>query len=121
MTLETVTFDSGLQCLVEDWTIRYFGDYHHVRLLLTFSFPLTESILPEGESLDQLSRLMGPTISFQRTLSRMGVPTANLESVKRDLLDHFSRTATPYIQHPDYLRQYLRRRLDEKRRGVSFP
>jgi hypothetical protein len=120
MPLETRTLENGLRYRVTDQTVRYFGDYHHVRLVTTFSFDVDKEILPEGETLDGVQRLVGHTISFERVLSRMGVPTADLDTVKRQLIDNFLTTSVPYLSHPDYLRNHLRRVLDDRRRRISI-
>lgn len=113
----TGEFENGLRYSVEDQSVRYFGDYHHVRLVVTFTFPCDERVLPAGESLSDVRRSLGETISFCRTLSRMGVPSSDLERTKRELLDSFLSSATVYLARPDFPCGTVKRMLDQLRRS----
>lgn len=112
----TGELENGVSYRIEDQSVRYFGDYHHVRLVVTFSFPCDERVLPSGESLPDVRRSLGETITFRRILSRMGVPSSDLDRTRQELIDSFFSSSIPYLSRPDFPSRKVKGMLDDLKR-----
>jgi len=108
------TLANGLELFLVDQSNRYFGDYHRIHLTLYCDIPVTADWLcdaadPSGEA-NQLTKLLGGTVRFEKVLERMGVPGAEVASTRQQLLDDFLATARTYLDAPDFPARLLRQR-----------
>jgi hypothetical protein len=109
---------NGLQLHFTDESNRYFGDYHRVCVVATVVCILRD--LP-AESPDeelfksQALRALGEEISVVKRMERMGVPTANVETVRTSLIDAFLLTARVYLARPVYPRSLVKAELTKHR------
>lgn len=91
---------NGLQLEFFDQSNRYFGDYHRVKIVIRCQVALRPEWLtaaPEPLELDQLRALLGDCVTFERSLEQMGVASAQLETVKNNLIDGFLKTTAGYL------------------------
>lgn len=91
---------NGLSVDFFDRTVRYFGDYHRVRVEVRIA-----AADPASASWSEL-----------KTLERMGVAGAEVTVVRDRLADDYWRHAARYLAHPDFItraaaRQTCRRPL----------
>jgi hypothetical protein len=72
---------------IRDLTRAYFGDYHHIRLEVTCrvgrDHPTEDAV-------------------FQRVIEKMGVPTADIDSIRDSLVDDFLSASRAYLCSPDF-------------------
>ena len=107
-----------LKLTVEDLSNRYFGDYHRVKLLVRC--PITVSADSFGSSPDPLAaaqaaqRSIGPEVLYEKSLERMGVPGAELQSIKQELLEQFIRINQPYLARDDFPARFIAVKLRER-------
>ena len=93
---------NGLEILIDDQTKRYFGDYHQVRLVVTALIALADVSGLAPDELDRASAESGQLITHTRILEKMGVGSAEVPTVKQDLLSHFFDHALPYMEAEDF-------------------
>ncbi len=111
---------NGLQLELFDQSNRYFGDYHRVRLLVRCSVPVrTEWLLnlPAELPPEQARALLGEAAVFERQLEQMGVPSAELERVKEQLVGGFLAATGPYLGAAEFPGKFLLQQLRARRQG----
>lgn len=100
MMLETQTLANGLKLSFADESNRYFGDYHRILLVVKISCDL--ETLSDDQLRTQAIGVYGKTLDIERRFERMGVPTAEVESVQNEMIVNFMRQAATYMARPDY-------------------
>ncbi len=110
--------DNGLRILFGDESNRYFGDYHRVCILVTLLYNLDE--LPLTNSDDELFRdralaKLGNELKIEKRLERMGVPTAEVKSVRHAMIESFLINASAYLNRPGYPRSLVAAELKNPR------
>lgn len=117
-TIKEERLDNGLRILFVDESNRYFGDYHRVCILVTLLFKLDE--LPVTSSDDEIFRdralaKLGKELKIVKRLERMGVPTAEVESVRHAMIESFLINASVYLNRPEYPRSLINAELKKHR------
>lgn len=109
--LHTLTLSNGLTVSIYDQTKVYFGDYHHVRVNIVCSIDAiadeTALCWPDDFELH--------SISYTRTLAKMGVPSDDIESATNALLNDFNLNSLPYISSPEFPRKMIQSELANKK------
>lgn len=105
---------NGLQIVFTDETNRYFGDYHRVCVVATIICDL--HTLPAETPDDELFRrqsiaALGDRLSVVKRIERMGVPSAEVETVCSALIDDFLRNTVVYLARPEYPRMFVNAEL----------
>lgn len=113
------TLENGLLLSYEDHSNRYFGDYHRVCVRVVFTVEINAALLPDAEQLALAQRHLGESVRYEKDLQRMGVPTAQVESVRDALIDQFRTTTRAYVACTAFPRQFVVRRLTERRQRSS--
>lgn len=121
-TIKEEKLANGLKVLFADESNRYFGDYHRVCLQVTLLYPLAE--LPVDNEDDEVFRgramaTLGKELKIIKKLERMGVPSAEVETVRQSLIDSFLESSADYLGRPEYPRSLVAAEL-KKRRTYSF-
>jgi len=108
---------NGVELSFIDESNRYFGDYYRIRILAVCRFELNDELLASISDdpvvRQRLQQQWGATFEHVRVLSRMGVSGAEVETVKRALVEDFLATARVYMAAPDFPAVFLRRKLKE--------
>ena len=122
ITIREERLDNGLQILFVDQSNRYFGDYHRVCIQITLVCALDQ--LPVANNEDEAFRKnaiasLGKVLKVVKRLERMGVPTAEVERVRQEMVEAFLESSSPYLNRPEYLRSLVDAEL-KKRRTHSF-
>ena len=116
----TLSLANGLQLIVADRTVRYFGDYHRVRLDVRIDCDLAQADMP-ADLLTRARGTFGPTAVFERRLERMGVAGSQVENVREELLHAFLEHTRTYLEHPDFCRRLVARLLAQSRAAGAPP
>lgn len=118
LLLHREELDNGLLLEFFDRSNRYFGDYHRVCIEVRTTLPLTALSLAEiGTELRQRAeRHFGPALVVVRQRERMGVESARVAVVVRELIDGVLNEAERYLSRPDYPARLLAVEV-EKREG----
>ena len=83
---------NGLDVAFVDFSNRYYGDYHRVCVEVRIA----------AQGADGSANADVTVPQQVRHLERMGVAGADVEAVRRQLVDDFWRHAGPYLGHPDF-------------------
>jgi hypothetical protein len=112
--LHTLKLSNGLTVSIYDQTKVYFGDYHHVRIIIVCSFNGTadNSVFCSPDDIELRS------ISYRRTLEKMGVQSKDIESVKKSLLNDFHKNSLPYISSQEFPKKMITSELANKKHPV---
>lgn len=102
--LHTLKLSNGLTVSIYDQTKVYFGDYHHVRVNIVCSFV----DIADDLKLCCPDNIELRSISYKRTLEKMGVPSEDVECVTKALLNDFHLNALPYISSEEFPKKMLK-------------
>lgn len=123
-TIRTEYLANGMKVDFVDFSNRYYGDFHRVRIEVCCSFTLTPALLAEVAESDSerenVRNILGENYTHTRVLEKMGVPSDALEETKRSLIDSFAGSALSYMAQPSFPRQLIAREL-ERRGKVRHP
>ena len=111
--LHTLNLSNGLTVSIYDYTKVYFGDYHHVRLRIVCCL---DSAVNWKQSCSE--EIDFRSINYTRTVDKMGVPSEDLESVIKTLLNDFDNNSLPYISSADFPKKMIKHELSCKRSPV---
>jgi len=118
--------DGGLVLEFFDLGNRYYGDYHRVKVLVRCEIRLQQRLFsadkdPE-KALGRAKRWLGESVCFEKSLERMGVSGADVDSVRQQLIDAFLATAGRYLRHPQFPQRLIASRLQARQsRPVPVP
>ncbi len=102
--------ERGIGLVVRDETNRYFGDYHRVRLVVTITWPLPETIAAEQTE---------KTVDLVKVLEQMAVAGQDVARVRDELFDAFMCHARQYLLTDGFAERLWQKRLAEKRRPFN--
>lgn len=108
--LRSVTLRNGLVIKFLDQTNRYFGDYHRICIKVTLILP-DDFSLPAGMSRE--------TAYYDKTLEKMGIPTADVADEIDSLIDAFLNSSQSYLEKDDFPRQ-LAGKIQQKNKRPVF-
>lgn len=104
-----VVLQNGLVISFVDKSNRYFGDFH--RICITAVVTLPEALeLPAGFPKER-ARL-------EKKLEKMGVPSEDVESERKALVEAFLQTSRAYFEKADFPQQLLRKLIQEKPKPI---
>lgn len=92
---------------VYDTTRRYYEDYHLVRLEIECEVAVQEEFFAEPETFARARKLLGESVWYQRTVEKMGVPFAEIDAAREEMLACFTSTALPYIASEIFPRKFV--------------
>lgn len=109
--LAPVILRNGLIINFEDQSNRYFGDYHRVFIKVRVVLP-EGFILPAGVEPDD--------VTFERTLEKMGVPSAQLANEKQALVEAFLEASKDYLEEDEFPQRLVAAAKTRKPQQPSF-
>lgn len=112
--IHTRHLSNGLTICIYDHTKVYFGDYHHVRVNIVcfFDSAAVHWLQYCPDNIDIRS------ISYTRTLERMGVPSQDVATAIETLLKDFDLNSLSYIASPDFPKKMINKELSCKKSTV---
>lgn len=122
-TIKVEELANGLRVLFSDESNRYFGDYHRVCVVATITCNLEDLPVatPEEEEFRQRAiESLGQQFSAVKRFERMGVPSADVESVRTNLIDNFLKHTSAYLSRPGYMRSLLSAELKKRATGRFY-
>jgi hypothetical protein len=108
LIIDTITLDSFLCITLLDQTRHYFGGYFHVKVLAYCDIPLKQSYFNDDAEFNDVVRIMGESVRFERVLEKMAVPEPVIESVRSQLTQAFHETSRAYLSVPDFAPRFVR-------------
>lgn len=105
--VKKIDLSNSLSVQVYDTTRRYYEDYHLVRLEIECEVAVKEEFFAEAEDFARSRRLLGETVSYRRTVEKMGVPFAEIDAAREEMISCFTSTALPYIAAESFPRKLV--------------
>lgn len=116
MLVNGLKLDNSMTVAIEDLTRNYFGDYYHVKLVITVSIPLAAVSGLAADEIAAAERIVGDTAVYAKNLERMAVCSADLSGIKDELLADFARHSLPYLQVAGFPPKLVRSILSDPKR-----
>lgn len=113
-----IELDNSLTVLIYDTTRRYYEDYHLVRLEVECEVPVKDEYFESVALQAEVREAFGGSVCYRRTLEKMGVPYAEIERAREDLINSFTATSVPYFGSNGFPRRFILSeltRLNEKK------
>jgi len=120
--IRTWRLESGLIVEVEDESRNYYGDYHHLKLVIRCRIAVKAEHLEALKGSPFYARVveaMGPSVEYLRIIGRAGVAGKDVNSVKDQLLRSFERNALPYFNREGFEAKFVRKRFGEIEKDLS--
>lgn len=105
--LNTLKLSNGLTVSIYDRTKIYFGDYHHVKIVIYCSFDTAAAAM----ALSCPDEIDLRSVSYSRTLEKMGVPSVDVDTVIKSLLHDFHLNSLPYISSQEFPKKLINTEL----------
>jgi len=111
--LHTLKLPNGLTVTIYDHTKVYFGDYYHVKVDIVCSLDILDnSVLGCPNDINPRS------ISYTRTLDRMGVSSKDVQTVTDTLINDFRLNSLQYISSQDFPEKLIHNEISNTKRPV---
>lgn len=120
MTIKERRLDNGIALRFVDRSNRYFGDYNRILVEVEIRVPVSKTLPADDPRMPRARAQFGETLVVPKTLERMGVPTAELETVRDRMVEDFLKHAVLYMGRPDYPLRLLLVELEKARRITKF-
>ncbi len=105
--LQSLQLSNGLSISILDHTRVYFGDYYLVKLEIIFAV----DALAAERIFSEVGSSAIAEINYSRFLVRMGVPSSQIDSVKKELIKDFETNSFPYLSSQEFPKRLLERQL----------
>ena len=108
-----LSLPNGLNFSIVDQSRRYFGDFHHLKLLITCTIPLDVIYFGNENQRADAENLLSSGLTYRRYLERMGVPSLEVDPVLHELISNFEKHSLPYFNSPKFLQKLLQTELEK--------
>jgi len=108
----------GVKVLIRDATRHYYGGYYQVRLQVMADVPLSVAWFGDVPEYEDAIRRLGRSVRFSRTLEKMAVPLAEIETVRSSLLESFETTLLTYLSRPDFPCRFVLSEFGKARKSM---
>ena len=115
--IRRIILPNSLHLVCRDESRRYFGDYHLVRVLLSLSVPLEPRFFKDEDECRVARSLLSDPVVYCRSAERMGVPTADVETVRTVLVDDLLRHAGKYFGSAQFPVRFIQTEVMRVRSG----
>jgi hypothetical protein len=100
--LKKIPLENGLVIYVYDHTRRYYGDFYHVKIEITCDISLNEKYFENVNDYADAQNILGKSVSYNRFLEQMGVPSTGIEHVREKLIQNFKEHSVPYFSSMNF-------------------
>ncbi len=109
--LRTDHLANGVRIDFIDGSNRYFGDYHRLRIEIRCRIAVTPQLFaaaadPCAEA-DRVRGRLGDEVLWTRHLERMGISSADLETVRNAMIESFVKSSFSYLQSPQFSSRFV--------------
>jgi len=88
---------NGLTVSFYDYTSRYFGDFHRVKMEIICKVPVSAEYFQDRRVFDDARSLLSDEVVYRHNVEQMGVPTTEIETVLQRLMTNFIEHSLPYF------------------------
>ncbi len=95
--LDVIVLENGVEIHVYDVSKRYYGDFHKVKLEVVCEVQIREEYFDYTGEFEAARGVLGDRVVHRRIIEKMGIPTADLETVKDEILRNFKDHSLSYF------------------------
>lgn len=114
--LRETTLENGLTVRFSNASKPYFGDFHHVKLEIACEVLLSARYFATEAELHDACRRLGTSVVYRRTIEKMGVPTAEVDTVLGRLIASFVANSLPYLASTTFAPRFILAELAKVRK-----
>jgi len=116
--IKTIDLKNGLQLNVYDASRKLVGDRWLVSMIVRMDVPVTEALEKNSrqstENLDEIKRMLGESVLFEKKREKIFVDTADKETVFKELCDMFLNSSLNYLSKDIFPKQYILKTYKER-------
>lgn len=113
--------DNGLTLVCIDQSKKMAADRWHIRIIVEISIPLHEKWFGEGDidavSFEQISRVLGPEITFRRIKERFFVSDERRASIVKEICDNVISIGVEYCGSTSFAPKYILKAYHDSIKG----
>ncbi len=121
--LKEWTLRNGIQMKIIDETVRYYGDYHNVKLILIATVPIKEGYLScfkDSPYYERILELLVPSREFRREFLKVGVSGEVLERTKQEIVENFEKNALLYMEKDHFPAKFAKSEFEKLEKELSL-
>lgn len=107
---------NGLIVRFLDRTRHYYGGFYHVKVEVCCELAVVPEQFTSSEQYSQAVAILGATVNYTKMLERMGVPEADIPTVRDRLITQFVTSSQDYLSAPSFPSGVVRTELDKQRK-----
>ncbi len=113
------TLENGLVICLYDHTIRYYGDFYHVKIEIVLEVDLREEYFGNLNDYSQAQLVLGKSVTYRRFIEQMGVPSTGIERVRELLIQNFKEHSLPYFSTSNFVRKFVLSHYDKSKKRLN--
>ena len=110
-----IPLTNGLTVRFYDATRRYFGDYHQVRVTISFEVPLCADLFEDAATHESAVKLLGPQVNYVKEIEHQGVPTLATAETLEKVIQHFIDNSLAYFETEAFPKKFVHAELNKVR------
>ena len=118
--ISTHRLDNELEIIFLDQSKQIAADRWYVRVSVQMNIPIEKKWFHDHPvddlTLADIRQLLGDSVLFEHKNERNFVSADEKDNVIESFCDHTMKTTIPYLGHPDFAANYIRKRYTEKMR-----
>ncbi len=107
LPLKETTLPNGLHVRFFNRSRHYYGDFHLVKVEVCCPVPVRAEYFADSDAFQRGLRTLGDSVSYRRTMERIGIPSGAVNDVLHELVGSFERHALPYLVTPAFPRRFV--------------
>lgn len=117
--IREIPLSNGITVRFFDATRRYFGDYHQVRVKITFEVPLRAEFFDDPKDYEAAGKLLGAKVKYLKEIEHQGVPTSETAGTVEKVIAQFVAHSLSYFEGADFPRRFAQAELKKMRSKSS--
>ncbi|HBG05235.1 MAG: hypothetical protein A2075_01430 [Geobacteraceae bacterium GWC2_58_44] len=107
-----IPLSNGLTVRFYDATRRYFGDYHQVRVKISFEVPLSADLFDDASSYESALKFLGAAVHYLKEIEHQGVPTLETSNAVEKVIRQFVDHSLSYFESEAFPKRFVQSELN---------
>ncbi len=117
--IKKFTLENGLVIYLYDHTLRYYGDFYHVKIEIVFEIDLSENFFGDLNDYSDARLVLGNSVTYRRFMEQMGVPSTGIDRVRELLIQNFKEHSLPYFSTSNFIRKFVLSHYDKSKKRLN--
>jgi hypothetical protein len=121
---KTIDLDSGLKINIYDVSKKMGKDRWLVSMKIQMDIPISKIVWnrsepsgPSGPSMDDIHKVLGPSVCFEQTIQRVFIAETEKEKLFKQFYDSFMNGSLDYFSHPSFAPNFIIKKYRELNRS----